>query len=87
MCNGMKNITLAVDEATLKEARRIAVERDTTINGLVREYLRNLSEERARKAKAARELKRFFARLDASKRKVGPVKWDRDAIYEGRIRR
>jgi hypothetical protein len=35
------NITLSLDEKTVKEVRKIAIERDTTLTGLVREYLEN----------------------------------------------
>ena len=36
-----RNITLSVEDSVLKEVRRIAVEQDTTVNGLVRRYSTN----------------------------------------------
>jgi predicted transcriptional regulator len=52
----MKNITLAIDEEVLSEVRRIAAERDTTVNALVREYLAELA---ARKRRSGDALKRM----------------------------
>ena len=36
------NVTLSLDDRVVKEVRKIAVERDTTLTGLVREYLEKL---------------------------------------------
>lgn len=36
------NITSALDEKVVKEARKIAIERDTTLTGLIREFLEDL---------------------------------------------
>jgi hypothetical protein len=49
----MKNVTIALDEQVLREARRIAVERRTTLNGLIREYLERVTtrESHARRAR------------------------------------
>jgi hypothetical protein len=79
-----KNITLAVDAKTLKEARRVAVERDTTVNAMVRAYLSELAGEEAVKAKRRREMSRFLIAL-RKREKIGPVNWNRDAIYDRRI--
>ena len=43
------NITLSLDEKLVKEVRKIAVERDTTLTGLVREYSKKLAAESAAK--------------------------------------
>jgi hypothetical protein len=78
-----KNITLAVDATTLKNARRIALERDTTINALVRDYLKHLAGEEAAKAKRRKQMSRFLRDFRArAKTKVGPINWTRDDIYK-----
>jgi hypothetical protein len=78
-----KNITLAVDEATLKEVRRIALERDTTVNALVRDYFESLAKEKSARANTRRKLRKFFAKLDASADvSVGPITWTRDDLHE-----
>jgi hypothetical protein len=48
------NITLSLDEKLVKEVRKIAVERDTTLTGLVREYLEKLTAESAAKGRQRR---------------------------------
>jgi hypothetical protein len=74
-----KNITLAVDEAVLEKVRRIAAERGTTVNALVREHLAQLADQNDR-AKTAR--KRLVELARASTVEVGPVTWTRDDLHE-----
>ena len=51
------NVTMTLDDALLKKARKIAVEKDTTLTGLIREYLEALVEREERfKLMAAEEL-------------------------------
>ena len=60
---GYMNITLWLDEKIVKEVRKIAVERATTLTGLVREYLERLAAEAAATGPKRREqeaLKRTF---------------------------
>ena len=49
----MKNLTIALDERMIQQARRIAAERSTTLNGLIRDYLAHLTtrESYARRAR------------------------------------
>ena len=42
------NITLSLDNDLVREVRKIAVERDTTLTGLVRAYLQDLAAENAK---------------------------------------
>jgi hypothetical protein len=78
----MKNITLAIDEDVLREVRKIAAERDTTVNGLVREYLRKLAGERDRSARARAELVRLSEESEGRLGSNG--KWTREEIYAER---
>jgi hypothetical protein len=73
-----RNITLSVDESILKEVRRIAVERDTTINGLVRGYLQALAGEKRKRARARRDLLRL---LPSMKARVGRIHWTREELH------
>jgi len=75
----MKNITLSVDEKDLAAVRRYAAQHDSSVNGLVREYLRRIavSEDRARMARARiRELSR------RSPARLGAITWKRDELHE-----
>ncbi len=57
----MKNITLAVDDEVLAAVRKLAAERNTTVNGLVRDYLTSLAEQVRKEAgaRARKELVRL----------------------------
>jgi hypothetical protein len=75
----MKNITLAVDEEVLAAARRYAVERNSSVNALVREHLSDIArrDDRARGARARL--------LELSKRsglKLGKKAWTRHDLHE-----
>ncbi len=73
-----KNITLAMDEKVLHEVRRIAVEHDTTVNGLVRDYLEQLSSRKAQKVEFRKKLAELLNRTHA---RVGAVNWNREEIH------
>jgi hypothetical protein len=75
----MKNITLAVDENTLKVVRRYAAEHDTTVNALVRDHLDRIARNETRARDAVRELR---AMSDRSTAEVGPVTWSRDELHD-----
>ena len=79
----MKNITLAVDDDILAQARAFARKNGTTVNALVRDYLRDLLLQEERIKEAKRGLKKL---MDNSTGRLGPdYKWDREAIYEERL--
>jgi len=78
------NITLSLDDKLVKEVRKIAVERDTTLTGLVREYLEKVAAESAASGRKRRELealersfKQFHFKLDYGKRT-----WKREDLYD-----
>jgi hypothetical protein len=75
----MKNITLAIDEAILDEVRVYAAKRNTTVNGLVRDFLGRLAEQEDRTARARRRLREL---MDQSTLEVGPVTWTRDDLHD-----
>lgn len=50
----MKRVTLSLDEATLRDARRIAAEQSTSVNALIRRFLEQLAARESR-AHAARQ--------------------------------
>jgi uncharacterized protein DUF6364 len=76
------NITLSIDDDLVKKVRKIAVERDTTLTGLVRAYLRDLAAEHAKSGRKRRELEaleRSFQRLQVS---IGKRTWKRKDLYD-----
>ena len=75
------NITLSIAEDLVKRVRKIAVERDTTLTGLVRDYLQKLVDEDAASGKRRREreaLERSFERFQV---RVGQRTWKRPDLH------
>ena len=79
MLRAMKNITLSIDECVLKAVRRYAAEHDSSVNGLIREYLTGLAqrEDRARDSR-----KRIRELSDNSPARMGPKIWRRSELHE-----
>ncbi|MCS6995553.1 MAG: hypothetical protein NZ533_01110 [Casimicrobiaceae bacterium] len=82
----MSNVTFTVDENTLRRARILALERGTSVNAMVREFLeRTVNEADQASSRAQR-----FAALVASA-SIGPTeegaRWDgREALYRSERR-
>lgn len=54
-CEGVRNITVSVDEETYKRARIKAAELDTSVSRLVRDFLHELSAEETEFERLARQ--------------------------------
>jgi hypothetical protein len=75
----MRNVTIALDEATLRAARRIAAERSTSLNTLIRDFLERLTL-RESHARGARQ--RIAELVREAKAEVGERTWTRDELHE-----
>ena len=76
------NITLSIEDELVKRARKIAVERDTTLTAMVREYLEQIANEDAAFGRQRRErdaLEQTFRDLEF---RVGKHTWKRGDLYE-----
>ncbi len=78
------NITLSIDDDLVKEVRKIAVERDTTLTGLVRAYLRQLAAEHAISGRKRRELEALDESFNLLRVNIGKRTWKRQDLYERR---
>ena len=76
----MANLTLTIDGDLLKRARMRALERDTSVNALVRDYLERLAGQEAT-PDATRALLELAERSDAGSGSGGRV-WTRDELYD-----
>lgn len=76
----MKNLTLSVDERVLKEARRAALNRDTTVNAMVREFLDSVTTQDRKREKARRQILAMIGTFDC---KIGrlPGREERNARH------
>lgn len=76
----MTNVTMSIDEELLKKARKVAIERNTSLNSLVREFLTSMVEsETMHRELAVCELRQLYA---DSRAEVGDIIWTRDALHE-----
>jgi predicted nucleic acid-binding protein len=76
----VKNVTLSVDESVLSSLRRHAVERNSTVNALVRDYLTYLAthEDRAKPARA-----RLKELSKQSRGRFGKKTWPLEELHDG----
>lgn len=76
----MTNLTLSIDEGLLKRARIRALEQDTSVNALVRDYLEDL----AGQAKPRDGIRAILELSESSHAGSGPAgrTWMRDGLYE-----
>lgn len=75
----MSNVTLSVDSEVLLAARRYAADRNTSVNGLVREFLADIAS-REDRVKTARKLIIQMSR--ETQGRIGDITWSRDSLHE-----
>jgi hypothetical protein len=74
-----QNVTLVIEEDLLLAARKVALDRRTSVNQLVRDYLTALVEESSRKRLARARLGKIF---ETGLVDLGDWKWNREDIYD-----
>jgi predicted transcriptional regulator len=76
------NVTFSLDDELVKQVRKIALDRDTTLTAMIRDYLEHVAAEDASFGRRRRErqaLERSFEKLQF---KVGKRTWKRESLYE-----
>ncbi|HEY5288365.1 MAG TPA: hypothetical protein VIJ50_14815 [Solirubrobacteraceae bacterium] len=76
----MANLTLSIDEPLLKRARIRALERDTSVNALVRDFLEDLAAQ-APPREGVRAILELARRSHAGSGPAGRS-WTRDELHE-----
>jgi len=76
------NITLTLDDRLVKEVRKIAADRDTTLTGLVRAHLEQLAAENAKSGRKRRELEALERSFERFQFKLGKKTWKREDLYD-----
>ena len=79
------NITLSIDEETVKKVRRIAMNKDTTLTALVRDYLTSVANSDA--AERKEQVARLMRSSERLSRDMGPRTWTRDDLYDRKVLR
>jgi hypothetical protein len=75
------NITLSLDDDLVKKVRRIAVERDTTLTGMVRDYLEGVAAEDGSSAPVRREREALERSFEQFRFRIGKPTWNRADLY------
>jgi predicted transcriptional regulator len=75
------NITLSLDDELVKKLRKIAVDRDTTLTRMVRDYLERLAVENASSGRRRREQEALERSFDRFRFRVGKRTWKRSDLY------
>jgi hypothetical protein len=75
------NITLSLDEKLVKELRKIAVDRDTTLTGMVRDYLEKIAAENAATGKKRRQREALERTFESLQFNVGERTWNRADLH------
>ena len=75
----MANITLKIDEGLLRKARRLALQKKTSINAIVRKSIEEFVSGDLSRQSAIKGLEVFFRQSTA---RVGAKNWTRDDLHE-----
>lgn len=73
------NLTITVDDEVLKRARIRALEQDTSVNAVLRDYLESYAEGPGRRREAVGRLVRLSKTTRARR---GAAIWTRDELHE-----
>jgi hypothetical protein len=74
-----KNVTLTLDDALLRSARKAAIDRNTSVNQLVRDFLTRLVRESDQQQTALANLDEMFR---TTRIQVGRQHWKREDLHE-----
>lgn len=75
------NITLSLDTALVKKLRKIAIDRETTLTGMVRDYLERIAAEEAGSGRKRRERQMLEQAFEKFQFKMGTRTWKRQDLY------
>jgi hypothetical protein len=78
----MPNITLSVEDDVIKKVRKIAVDRNTTLTSMVREFLRSVADsDQQERENIAHALSMTFKSYSKD---MGERHWTREDLHERR---
>ena len=81
------NITLSIDENLVREVEKIALERGTTLNAMIQEYLGQLAAEHAKSDRTRQDLEALEKSFDQIQIDMGERTWKREDLYDRPSRR
>jgi len=75
-------ITFRLDNKLVKEVRKIAADRGTTLTGMVRAHLEQIVTENAKSEQKRRELEALERSFERVQFKLEKITWKREDLYE-----
>ena len=76
----MSNITMSLNDNLIQKVRKIAIDKHTTLTGMVRQYLYSVAKkDEIKKSKVIQELTELYSKSTAV---VGDKTWTREDLYE-----
>lgn len=82
----MTNLTITVDEETLRRARVRAIEEGSSVNAVLRDYLTRYADNRDRAERDRGVLRALVLHAQAHPGHSGGARLHREDVYEDRIR-
>ncbi len=76
------NVTLSLDEDLVKRIRQIALDKDTTVTGLVREHLKDLVSQDEGAGRKRREIDALNRTIQELNWRIGKRTWTRADLHE-----
>ncbi len=70
---------MAIDEDLLKRARKMAIDKDTTLSNMIRGYLKNIVKRHNRPQNKAAQ--RLLQLTEEGLKQVGNLSWKRDSLH------
>ena len=78
----MANLTITVNDETLKQARIRALQQNTSVNAVLRHYLEEYAQMDALRQKRGEALRNILALAQAHPIDRGSKPWNRDGLYK-----
>lgn len=78
------NVTLSLDEELVRRVRKIAEQRDTTLTGMVREYLEKVAGEGGGSERQRRDVERLKRSFEKLQVRIDKRTWTRADLHERR---
>ncbi len=76
----MSNITMTLDDKIIKKVKKIAIEQNTTLTGLVRDYLTRIAKREDQRVEEV--ISQLSEIMNSSNMEVGEITWTRDDLHE-----
>ena len=76
----MSNITMTLDDETIKKVKRIAIEKNTTLTGLVRDYLTGIAKREDQRVEEV--ITQLTGLMNSPNIEIGKITWTRNELHE-----